>query len=76
MRGLLLLVLLLEWRRQPILQVPRLVRERGMLRHQQQSCQKYLQQAAFQGHGVLGSPAVEREQINTRMAGRQKARKA
>ena len=49
-RGLLLLILLLGLLRQAVLQVPRLVRERAMLRHQQQSRQQYLQQTAFQDH--------------------------
>jgi hypothetical protein len=49
-RGLLLRVLLLRLHRQPVLQVPHLVRERAMLRDQQQGCEQYLHQAAFQ-HG-------------------------
>ena len=53
MRGFLLLILLLGLHRQAILQMPRLVRERGMLRHQQQSRQQYLQQAAFQDQGFM-----------------------
>ena len=59
MRGFLLRVLLLGLRRQAILQMPRLVRERAMLRHQQQSRQQYLQPAAFQDHGVM--PVCEAE---------------
>ena len=39
----LLRILLLGMGRQTIVQVTRLVRERGMLRHQQQSRQQYLQ---------------------------------
>lgn len=50
MRGLLLLILLLGLRRQPILQVPHVMRERAILRDQQQSRQQYLHQAAFQHH--------------------------
>jgi hypothetical protein len=50
MRGLLIFILLLRLRRQAVLQVPRLVRERAMLRRQQQSRQQYLHQAALQDH--------------------------
>ena len=70
MQRFLFLVLLLGLRGQAILQVPRLVRERAVLRHQQQSRQQYLQQAAFQHHDVMpvyGKP----EQINTRRDGLQ-----
>jgi hypothetical protein len=52
-RGFLLRVLLLEVRREAILQVPHLMRKRAVLRRQQQSRQQYPQPAASQDHGVM-----------------------
>jgi hypothetical protein len=49
---ILVIVLLLLLGRQPVVQVAHLVRERAMLRRQQQSRQRNPQQAAFQEHSV------------------------
>lgn len=49
-RGFLLIVLLLRFLRQAILQVPRLMHERAVLRNEQQSRQHNLHQAALEEH--------------------------
>jgi hypothetical protein len=63
-RCLLLIILLLKLRGQAVLPVPQLMRERALLRGQQQGCQHNLHQAAFQDHQK--KPAVgDGHQINT-----------
>ena len=57
-------ILLLGLRRQPVLPVPQLMRERAMLRDQQQGRQHNLHQAAFQDHQKHAC-GWDRQQINT-----------
>lgn len=70
-RGFFAVVLLLDRRRLAVVQMPHLVSKRDVLRHQQQSCQQYLHQAAFQNHGVVPISG-KREHANTRQGGLQK----
>jgi hypothetical protein len=64
LRFLLAVVLLLRLGRQIVLQVPNLMRERAMLRPEQQCRQHNLQQAALQDHLVM--PTCGRQPVNRR----------
>jgi len=64
LRFLLAVILLLRLDRQIVLQMADLVRERAVLRREQQCRQRNLQQAALQDHWVM--PAYGRQAFNLR----------
>lgn len=64
LRFLLAVILLLRLNRQIVLQMPNLVRERAVLRREQQRRQSYLQQTALQDHLVM--PTCGRQSIGPR----------